>query len=303
MLKNLSLYKKHLGVNSVEEVMKEFLDTLLESNATFSYFCDWDKIKKNVAKYSYEINILNYLVGASNVEIKLREILKKNPEVIVAIPLIIAVRDLDIAVIKDPKKPMESLTNYSFNKKALSDADIEEIVSFCRYSGILSLFSDFKIKDLRDYLVGVETGLDTNARKNRSGTAMELLIAPILEKIKGIDVYPQKNFKSMIGKAGIPACIPMKDRKFDYVIKTPKQCYNVEVNYYSGTGSKPQEIVDSYINRNNELRKVGWGFIWITDGAGCWKNQINQLTKAFNEIDYVLNISFAKSGLLEAILK
>lgn len=302
-MKSLSLYKKHLGTNTVEEVIERFLSTLLESNATFSYFCDWDKIKENVAKYSYEVNILNYLVGATNVELKLREILKKNPEVIVALPLIIAVRDLDIAVIRDPQKPIESITNYNFNKKTLSDSETDKIISFCKNSGILSLFSNFKIKDLRDYLLGIETGMDTNARKNRSGAAMELLVSPVFKNIKNIEVYSQKTFKSVAGKGGVPACVPMKDRKFDYVIKTPTKCYNVEVNYYSDTGSKPQEIVDSYINRNNELRKAGWGFIWITDGAGCWKNQTSQLTKAFKEIDYVLNVSFARGGILQDILK
>jgi type II restriction enzyme len=302
-LKNLSLYKKHLSVNTVGETIKKFLDTLLESNATFSYFCDWDKIKKNVAKYSYEINILNYIVGASDVEAKLREILLKNPEVLKVIPLIIAVRDTDISVIKDPRSPLESTTSYNFDKKYLTKAEIDKIISFCSGSGILSIFSDIKIKDLRDYLLGVETGLDTNARKNRSGAAMETLISPIFQNIKNIKVYSQKKFNSITGKDGIPECAPLEDRKFDYVIKTPSKCYNVEVNYYSDTGSKPQEIVDSYINRNNELRKAGWEFIWITDGAGCWRNQTSQLTKAFNEIDYVLNVSFAKSGLLEAILK
>lgn len=270
---------------------------------TFSYFCDWNKIKENVTGLNYEINVLNYLVGASDVKLKLIEILKKNPETAKVIPLIIAVRDLDINVIKNPAKPLESLTRYNFSKKSLTDADITNIVSFCGDSGILSLFSEFKIKDLRDYLLGVETGLDTNARKNRSGTAMEALVSPILDKIKNVKVYSQKTFKSLDGIKGIPKCLGVKDRKFDYIVQTSTMCYNIEVNYYSGTGSKPQEIVDSYINRNNELRKSGWGFIWITDGAACWKGQLNQIAKAFREMDHVLNVSFAKSGILEDILK
>src|SRR3989338_6163454 len=97
---------------------------------TFSYFCDWGKIKKNVEKYKYEINILNYLVGAKDVKTKLQEILKKNPETLKIIPLIIAVRDLDIAVIKDPERPLETLSKYSFAKKALNDTDIKDITSF-----------------------------------------------------------------------------------------------------------------------------------------------------------------------------
>lgn len=301
-LNDLSLYKKHLKINTLDELIKEFQGTLLESNMTFSYFCDWDKIKKNVEKNKYEINILNYLVGVKDVKAKLQEILKKNPETLKIIPLIIAVRDLDIAVIKDSERPIETLSKYNFDKKALTDADIKDIVSFCEDSGIVALFSDFRIKDLRDYLLGVETGLDTNARKNRSGTAMESLISPILKKIKGITVYSQQSFESICGKNGIPKCDGIENRKFDFVVKAPTKCYNIEVNYFSGQGSKPQEIVDSYINRNNELKRAGWGFIWITDGVG-WKSGINQLTKAFKEMDYVLNVVLAKKGLLQDILK
>ena len=54
-MNDLSLYKKHLKINTLDELIKEFQDTLLESNMTFSYFCDWDKIKKNVEKNKYEI--------------------------------------------------------------------------------------------------------------------------------------------------------------------------------------------------------------------------------------------------------
>ena len=301
-MQDLSLYKKHLKIDTLEELIKKFQDTLLESNMTFSYFCDWGKIKKNVEKYKYEINILNYLVGAKDVKAKLREILKKNPETLKIIPLIIAVRDLDIAVIKDPEKPLETLSKYDFGKSTLTDEEIKDIVLFCEDSGIVALFSDFRIKDLRDYLLGVETGLDTNARKNRSGFAMEGLIAPILKKIKGITVYSQQSFESISGKNGISKCDGIENRKFDYVVKTLSKCYNIEVNYFSGQGSKPQEIVDSYINRNNELKRAGWGFIWVTDGVG-WKSGVNQLSKAFREMDYVLNVSLAKEGLLQDILK
>jgi len=269
---------------------------------TFSYFCNWNKIKKNVEKYSYEINILNYLVGEKDVKKKLREILKKNPETLKVIPLIIAVRNMNISVIQDPEKPTETLINYNFAKEAIADIDIQCAITFCECSGIIDLFTNFKIKNLRDYLLGVETGLDTNARKNRSVTAMESLISPILKKIKNITVYSQKSFRNIGGKNGIPHCSELENRKFDYVIKTPRKCYNIEVNYFSGQGSKPQEIVDSYINRNKELKDSGWGFIWITDGIG-WKSGINQLSKAFREMDYVLNVSFAQKGILQDILK
>lgn len=301
-MKELQSYKKYIKTDKLDEIITKFQDTLLESNMTFSYFCDWAKIKRNVEKYQYEINILNYLTGATDAKTKLKEILKKNPNVPKVIPLIIAVRDMDIAVIKDPEKPLETLTRYDFKKSPLTDVDISNVIAFCEKSGILALFSNVKIKNLRDYLLGVETGLDTNARKNRSGMAMETLISPMLNKTKNITIYTQKTFGKLADDIGVSVHDGLKARKFDYVIKTAKNWYNIEVNFYSGQGSKPQEIVDSYINRNNELKQSGWQFIWITDGMG-WKSGSSQLKKAFREMDHVLNISFAKSGILQDILR
>lgn len=301
---NLSVYQKFYKVNNLEELVKKFQETLMISNKTFSYFVDWEKIKENVQKYDYEINILNYLVGISDVKAKLRDVLKRNPEVLPVLPLIIAVRDLEIAVIKDPQRPKETTAEFNFNKKdTLTNSEIDKIVDFCDKSGILNLFSDFKIKNLRDYLLGVETGIDTNARKNRSGTAMESLIVPILNKIKDITIIKQKNFKYLKDKRNIKIPERLANRKFDYVIITTKNKYfNMEVNYYDGQGSKPQEIVDSYTNRKNELTKEKWSFIWLTDGVG-WKTGTSQINNAFKDMDYVLNMEFARKGVLQEILK
>lgn len=299
---NISVYKKFYKINTLDELVEKFQETLMVSNKTFSYFVDWNKVKENVKKYDYEINILNYLVGVSDAKTKLKEILKKNPEVLPVMPLIIAVRDFEISIIEDPARPSETLSTFDFNKKSdLSDDEIDRIVTFSAKSGILNLFSDFKIKNLRDFLLGVETGIDTNARKNRSGTAMESLISPILEKIRGIKVFKQKTFKYLKEKENIDIPHRLLNRKFDYVIIVKGQYFNMEVNYYDGQGSKPQEIVDSYTNRKNELSKKRWGFIWLTDGVG-WRSGTNQIINAFNDMDYVLNIEFARNGILKEIL-
>lgn len=299
---NLAIYKKFYKINNVDDLLRKFQETLLVSNKTFSYFVDWAKIQANVKKYEYEINVLNYLVGIAEPKEKLREILKKNPEVVSVMPLIIAVRDSEIAVIEDKAKPSESLRVFDFERKdKLSNEKIAELIAFCDKSGILNLFSSIRIKNLRDFLLGVETGIDTNARKNRSGTAMEELIEPIIGGIKDINVVKQKKFQSLQDGYKIKIPLKLSDRKFDYVIITKRTAYNMEVNYYDGQGSKPQEIVDSYTNRKNELAKEGIGFIWLTDGVG-WKGGVHQITNAFNDMDYILNIEFARKGILNEIL-
>jgi type II restriction enzyme len=272
------------------------------SNKTFAYFVDWQKVKENVEKFEYEINTLNYLVGCNDPRAKLKEILKKNSEVLPVLPLIIAVRDLEISVITNPEKPLETLKKFNFEKKSeLNDNEINEIILFCERAGILKLFSEFKIKNLRDYLLGVEAGIDTNARKNRSGTAMESLVDPILKGIEGIRIFKQKTFKYLREKEKIVTPERLLNRKFDYVIISKSIFFNMEVNYYDGQGSKPQEIVDSYINRKKELSKEGWNFIWLTDGVG-WKQGGHQIRNAFEDMDFILNLEFARGGILKEIL-
>ncbi|WP_051267857.1 DpnII family type II restriction endonuclease [Campylobacter concisus] len=53
----------------------------------------------------------------------------------------------------------------------------EKIYSFLLETGLDEIFKDRKIKNLCDYVFGVEVGLDTNARKNRSGTNFANLIS------------------------------------------------------------------------------------------------------------------------------
>ncbi|CAG8696872.1 11547_t:CDS:1, partial [Ambispora gerdemannii] len=38
---------------------------------------------------------------------------------------------------------------------------------------LIDLFTNGQIKDLKDYVLGVEVGLDTHSRKNRGGLLME----------------------------------------------------------------------------------------------------------------------------------
>lgn len=298
----LSCYQKFYRVTSLDQLVKKFQETLMVSNKTFAYFVDWQKVKENVEKLEYEINTLNYLVGRNDPRAKLKEILKKNSEVLSVLPLIIAVRDLEISVITNPEKPLETLKKFNFEKKSeLNDNEINEIILFCERAGILKLFSEFKIKNLRDYLLGVEAGIDTNARKNRSGTAMESLVDPILKGIEGIRIFKQKTFKYLREKEKIITPERLLNRKFDYVIISKSIFFNMEVNYYDGQGSKPQEIVDSYTNRKKELSKEGWNFIWLTDGVG-WKQGGHQIRNAFEDMDFILNLEFARGGILKEIL-
>lgn len=155
-------------------------------------------------------------------------------------------------------------------------------------------------------MTGIEVGLDSNARKNRSGKAMENLIESLINncrsRLKMKDIIKQQRFL-VIEKMGFKVPKELRNRKADFIlIKEPDKVVNIEANFYNVSGSKPQEIVDSYINRQEELRNAGFCFIWITDGH-AWKNGQNQIYKAFDKIDFILNTKFARDGLLIKILE
>lgn len=302
---DLSLYQDSLDVDSIEDLVKKFQDSIIITNRTADFYVNWDKVRKNAESLKIELALMNSLVGSVDLENDFRKLIKDYPETLRAIPILIAVRDLEFPVIIDFFNIEKGVENLDFNKSkgsTLSEQEIVDYLLFMKKSGLFVIFDS--VKNLYDYVLGVEVGMDTNARKNRSGEAMEQLLKPVLQDISkelGCQFFFQKKYESVRLFGQVPSSLA--NRKSDFILFKDDKFVNIEVNYYSGAGSKPEEIVDSYINRKNELQANGWEFIWITDG-NVWKSSASQLTKAFREIEYVMNINFTNRGLLkEAVVK
>ncbi|MGB9839036.1 type II restriction endonuclease [Thermovenabulum sp.] len=298
------LYLDFLNLNEQESVIEKFHETIIDTNRSYDFFTDWSKIKKHINKFKIELNIFNSLIWSKEFEKDLKKILKDYPQVIPVIPLLLAIREKNLKIIKDLDSTNFSIVNYDFNARTLSDKEIEDLVEFFNKTGLKKFFLEMGAKSIQDYAIGVEVGLDTHARKNRSGRAMEILLKPIIENISnklGYKPLFQKKFGYLEDKYKIRVNPSIKNRKADFILIKNNKIINIEVNFFSGTGSKPQEIVDSYIERQNELKENGFEFIWITDGEG-WKGQKNQIHKGFDKIDYLLNIHFVRLGLLEEII-
>jgi len=302
-----SLYLKVLKVDSSEAVINKFYDTLIDTNRGYNFFVDWDKVKRNVEQFKIEFNILNTLIGSEDFDSDLKKILTKYHQVLPAIPILLAIRAQRFKVVKDFIDDDSDTVTYDFRKRKLSSEEIDSIIKFFEKTGLKRFFLEISSKSIQDYVTGVEVGMDTNARKNRSGSAMEMVLKPIVEDIIARQKSPyivlfQKQFKYLEKNFDIKVNPSIRNRKADFiVIKDKSKVINIEANFFSGSGSKPQEIVDSYIERQNELRENGFEFIWITDGVG-WKEQKNQIEKGFTKIDYLLNLHFVRMGLLEEFL-
>ncbi|MBI4330517.1 MAG: type II restriction endonuclease [Chloroflexi bacterium] len=299
---NLDFYKSALKVDTVRQLEQLFCDTLVETNCTYSFFVDWKKVNRNRDCFRHELALFSSLRGAANPKRRMRELISQYPEVVRALPLLIGERLTALKVLA-ALAPTPKYVVYNFHQASYSDVEIRNLVEFCEKTGLLRVLTS--LQSPLDYSTGVEVGLDTNARKNRSGNFMENAVGEVLSHIvrgsPSIVRISQKQFKTLKAQYAISVPQGLEDRKFDEAIISAGGGTNIEINFYGGSGSKPSEIVDSYIQRKNELESIGWRFIWVTDGGG-WIQMRNQLRKGLENLDYVLNLHMLAAGMLERIL-
>lgn len=298
----LKFYERTLGIRNMEELEHIFHTTLVETNYTYSFFVDWNKVTRNRDSFRNELALLSSLKGVSKPKEHLQSLIAKYPEVVRVLPLLLAERGKVIKILNALKPDFQYIV-YDFKKNSYSQNEINKIVDFCDKTGLLNKLCS--MNSTIDYMTGVEVGLDTNARKNRSGQFMEDAVDDILSNILASNPnmvrISQKQFKYIHREMGIQISTGLQNRKFDEIVITNRLNMNIEVNFYSGTGSKPSEIVESYISRKRELDWMGWKFIWITDGDG-WRKMRNQLRRGIEHFEYVLNLYMLEKGLLERII-
>lgn len=290
---------KSMGILSENEAFEYLLSHLKDTIRTYEFFVAWEKVIGNVSKVEVALNILNSLLGKDDVGKRLKTLIKEYPEVVSVIPLLIAVRGSTIKV-----ADMGGDIEYSFSKKKVyNDEEINKIVFFAEKCGLLKMISDKSIKNLVDYTVGVEVELDTNARKNRSGTAMENLtevyVKAICEK-HNFRYLAQATVDKIKSEFGKEVATDKADRHFDFAVDTGAKVYLMEVNYYGGGGSKLKSVAGEFNSLFSLVKNENTGFIWVTDGEG-WLTARRPLLETFNSIDYVMNIKMINEGLLEEI--
>lgn len=255
-----------------------FMSQLQETNQTLDFFCDFDKISANVAEVEMSLNTLNYLIGKEDLAKSVSEIWKRDHKVFEVLGILIAVRD-------EGKKPVADKDGNVVLLKSYFESEAK-VVEFLEGTGLSDIFESRRIKNLVDYVFGIETGLDTNARKNRSGHVMENTVAKIL-KDNGI------SFRQEVYSSEFPelAVLGADEKRFDFFIKTSKKKYLIEVNFYSGGGSKLNEVARAYTELAPKVNSVsGFEFVWITDGVG-WKSARNKLEEAYHTIPSVYNLT------------
>lgn len=182
---------------------------------------------------------------------------------------------------------------------------IKDYIKFMRESGLFNLLQNHIINNLYDYVLGIEVGLDSNGRKNRGGHLMENLVESYIIKAgyeKNVNYFKETYLKDIEKKWNLDLSEMSghntSTKRFDFVIKTDKQVYVIETNFYSSGGSKLNETARSYKMLAQESKKVdGVTFIWFTDGTG-WVSARKNLEETFNELDTLYSINDLENGVL-----
>ncbi len=285
--------------------MKQSFDDLMKnlktSIADYKYYVNFEKVYKNVENLKIELNILNSLIGSNNIEEEFLYIISKYPETIKTLPILLAVRKKEINFFDEKE------ITISFNGSESS----EIYCKFMRETGLFQMLENKKIKSLLDYVTGVEVGLDTNARKNRTGQTMENIVEHFIKEVPNIELHKEMMKKTISEKYNIDINSlivgdnPEKDaeKRFDFVVKTNSCLYLIETNFYTGGGSKLNETSRSFKSLALDINNLdSIEFIWITDGVG-WKTAKNNLRETYGVMEHIYTLHDLENNILNEVLR
>ncbi len=264
----------------------------------YGYYADFEKIYANVEAVRVELCIMNSLIGSHDIENDFKRLLVRYPEIVRCIPILLAVRTAEIYA-----QDEDGAFEYDFGSKSLPD---EQYAVFMRKTGLFDLISGHIVNNLTDYCLGVETGLDSNGRKNRGGHQMEDLVEGFLART-GAEYYKEMYLHDIEQRWGADMSAisagGTSTKRWDFVVKARDAVYVIETNFYASSGSKLNETARSYKMIAEEMKAVqGVEFVWVTDGGG-WKNARGNLEETFGVMDHIYNIKDLERGVFDRLFR
>lgn len=299
-------FKNYL-IKSPQERLAIFLESLSITNRTPEYYVNWKKVDRETKKYELELNTLNYLIGKDDIYFEALRLFTKQPNLLKAIPSLIASRDkvLDILTIDND----DNMFFKQLNFKTIDASRIDDYMKFIEKSGLLKFLQRHANRSLVDYVYGVETGLDSNARKNRSGKTMEGILERYVSRIskeQKLEWKAQATAKFIKNEWGIEVPVDKSERRFDVAVysKEKHKVWLLETNYYGGGGSKLKSVAGEFtelsqfvVTSDDDVE-----FVWVTDGQG-WLTAHLPLAEAFSHITNVFNLEMLREGFLAELFR
>lgn len=288
----------------MERNFSEWVETFRDSISDYKYYVDFPKVYKNVEKIKVELHILNSLIGSKQIRKDFIALTQEYPKILPCIPILLAVRQREIYCQENGKGEV-----YSFKKKGNSTPEMaEKYAVFMEKTGLFDLMENHILHNLVDYVTGVETGLDSNGRKNRGGHLMENLVEYFISSagfMKGNDYFKEMYIHEIEEKWNIDLSAISNqgkaEKRFDFVIHTGQMIYGIETNFYKSNGSKLNETARSYKTIALESESIpGFTFVWFTDGRG-WRSARNNLEETFDVMEHLYNISDLEKGICKEV--
>lgn len=284
-----------------------WLSGFRDSIADYGYYIDFEKVYCNVDRVRLELHLLNSLIGSKNIAEDFQTLVSRYPETLKCIPLLLAVRENEIFCQNENGGYL-----YQFDLRKIPQnarLPVEQYGYFMEQTGLFDLLQNRIIGNLVDYVTGVETGLDSNGRKNRGGHLMENLVEDFIQKagfVKGETYFKEMYIHEITVEWGIDLSAISNqgktEKRFDFVVKTPGMIYGIETNFYSSSGSKLNETARSYKTLALETDTIeGFTFVWFTDGKG-WMSARNNLEETFDVMEYLYNIKDLEDGIIASVL-
>jgi len=278
----------------------DWLSKFKKSISDYGYYVDFNKVYRNVEAIKIELNILNSLIGSKDIENDFEQIVVRYPETLKCVPILLAIRGREIFAVD-----ADGEFNYNFKN---ANYGIEQYKAFMQKTGLFNLMENHILSNLVDYVTGIETGLDSNARKNRGGRLMENLVESYLQRtglIKYESYFKEMKTSEIERNWGLDLSALSNqgktEKKFDFVVKTKRKVFGIETNFYTGGGSKLNETARSYKNIAVEANGIsGFDFVWLTDGRG-WISARNNLEETFDVMEHLYNIDDLENDVLSRV--
>jgi type II restriction enzyme len=285
--------------------MRDFADWLScfrDSISDYGYYVDFEKVHRNIEEVKIELHILNALIGSPDIEAEFDALATQYPNILKCIPLLIAVRANEIYAVDEDGEFI-----YEFIKP---NQTAEQYRMFMRKTGLFELMEKHIVHSLVDYATGVETGLDSNGRKNRGGHLMENLVESYLLKAgfeRDVTYFKEMKISEIEGNWNVDLSALSNQgktvKRFDFVVKTARTVYAIETNFYASSGSKLNETARSYKNIALEAESIDdFAFVWFTDGKG-WLSARHNLEETFDVMKHIYSISDLENGVMGRIFQ
>jgi hypothetical protein len=284
----------------MQKDFNNLITTFKSSIKTWDYFVNWKKVFANASDLEITLNKLNYLLGKENLKDEFTKLYSSNPDIIKALPVLLAVRENKLEVFDKVTK------NSEFFDFSGTEKSPEKYYEFLEKSGLARLFQKDGVKNLVDYVMGVEVGLDSNGRKNRGGSLMEEIVESFIRDLcnkNGFEYLSQARATAIKSKWSVDIKVNKSERSFDFAVFNPKnkKVKLFEVNFYNGGGSKLKAVCGEFRSLHTELKEQSIDFIWVTDGLG-WFTTKRPLEETYNHNDYVFNLNMLEAGILDKLV-